>query len=239
MTILDGIPFLPSPNHASRNGVKITDIVLHWMDGTLAGCDATFANAAGQTSAHYGIEDTVIHQYVALSETAWHSGDKPENQRSIGIEHSADPNRPASTATIATSVTLIVALCRKYSIDPSHIYPHKKFYATACPGTLPIADIIARVRAQLTAPTGDTPMSAAEVQTITTALASHEKNEANRYVVESNRYSAQTAQIAALTAAVAALAAHPDLTAAQITTIISDAITASVKVTGTLTVVPT
>ena len=91
----------------------------------------------------------------------------------------------------------------------------------------------------LTTPTGDPSMSAAEVQTVLTALANHETNEANRYVVESNRYSAQTAQIAGLTAAVAALAAHPDLTADQITTIISDAITASVKVTGTLTVVPT
>jgi N-acetyl-anhydromuramyl-L-alanine amidase AmpD len=238
MTILDGIPFLPSPNHASRNGVKITDIVLHWMDGTLAGADGRFANAAEEVSAHYGIEGIVVHQYVALTETAWHSGDKPENQRSIGIEHSADPKRPASAQTIATSVALITALCRKYSIDPSHIYPHKKFYPTQCPGTLPIADIIVRVRAQLTAPTGDVPMSAAEVQTIVTALANHETNEANRYVVESNRYSAQTAQIAALTAVVAALAAHPDLTAAQITTIISDAISASVKVTGTLTVVP-
>ena len=93
---------------------------------------------------------------------------------------------------------------------------------------------------------GDAPMSAAEVQTILTALASHEKNELGRYGSEGARYAdlagraaTQLAQIAALTAAVAALAAHPDLTAAQITTIISDAITASVKVTGTLTVVPT
>ena len=82
-------------------------------------------------------------------------------------------------------------------------------------------------------------MSAAEVQTITTALAGHEKNEANRYSDLARRDVAQTAQIAGLTAAVAALAAHPDLTADQITTIISDAITASVKVTGVLTVVPT
>jgi len=157
MTILDGIPFLNSPNHASRNGVKITDIVLHWMDGTLAGADARFADAAEEVSAHYGIEDATIHQYVALPETAWQSGDKPENQRSIGIEHSADPKRPASAQTVATSVALITALCRKYSIDPSHIYPHKKFYPTQCPGTLPIADIVARVRAQLATPTTPTP----------------------------------------------------------------------------------
>jgi len=153
MTILDGIPFLNSPNHASRNGVKITDIVLHWMDGTLSAADATFANAAGQTSAHYGIENGTIHQYVKDADVAWHSGDWNENQRSIGIEHSAQPGRDATPATIATSVALVTALCRKYSISPDHIYPHKKFYATQCPGTLPVAAIIAAVRTQLTTPT--------------------------------------------------------------------------------------
>lgn len=146
------IPFLNSPNHASRNGVKVTDIVLHWMAGNLAGCDATFRNAARQTSAHYGVENTTVHQYVQDADVAWHSGDWNENQRSIGIEHSAQPGRDASPATIATSVSLIVSLCRKYGIDPSHIYPHKKFYNTQCPGTLPIAAMVASVRAQLGKP---------------------------------------------------------------------------------------
>jgi len=144
--------FIASPNHASRNGVKITDIVLHWMAGNLAGCDATFANAARQTSAHYGVENGVIHQYVQDADVAWHSGDWNENQRSIGIEHSAQPGRDASAATVATSVALIVSLCRKYGISPDHIYPHKKFYNTACPGTLPIAAMIAAVRVQLGKP---------------------------------------------------------------------------------------
>ena len=153
------IPFFNSPNQASRNGVKIDSIVLHWMDGTLAAADATFANAAGQTSAHYGVENAVIHQYVQDDRVAWHSGDWNENQRSIGIEHSAQPGRDASTSTIATSVNLIVAKCREHGIDPSHIYPHQMFYATACPGTLPVAAMIASVRAQLgkPVPPGPTP----------------------------------------------------------------------------------
>ena len=164
MTILDGIPFLPSPNHTTgRQGAKVTDLVLHWMDGTLASTDATFAGSARQVSAHFGIEGTTIHRYVADADTAWHAGDWNENIRSIGIEHSADPNRPASPATIATSVALIVALCRKYSISPDHIYPHKKFYATACPGTLPIASMIATVRAQLGFPITPAPTPTPEV----------------------------------------------------------------------------
>jgi len=141
--------FVGSPNHASREGHAITDIVLHWMDGTLAGTDARFAKASEQVSSHYGIEDNTIHQYVAESETAWHCGDKPENQRSIGIEHSADPDRPASAQTIITSVALIVGLCKSYGIDPSHIYGHNKFFATQCPGTLPLGEMVSQVRAQL------------------------------------------------------------------------------------------
>jgi len=143
------ITFIASPNHASRHGVKITDIVLHWMAGNLAATDATFKNAARQTSAHYGVENGVVHQYVQDSEVAWHSGDWNENQRSIGIEHSAQPGRNASAATIATSVALIVSLCRKYGISPDHIYPHNRFTSTQCPGTLPIASIVAQVKAQL------------------------------------------------------------------------------------------
>jgi len=158
MTIIDGVPFLASPNHtAGRQGSAITDIVIHWMDGTLANTDQEFLNGGRKVSAHYGIENGVIHQYVALADTAWHAGDWAENCRSIGIEHSAAPGRDATPATIATSVAVIVALARKYGIDPSHIYPHNKFFGTQCPGTLPLAAMVAQVRAQLGKPVPPSP----------------------------------------------------------------------------------
>jgi len=141
--------FLPSPNRASRNGTRIDHLVVHWMSGTLAGTDATFRNPDSQVSAHYAVEGTVIHQYVNDKETAWHAGDRAENQRSIGIEHSAAPGRAATQATIDTSVALMTRLCLKYDISPDHIYPHKRFTATQCPGTLPVAAMVARVRANL------------------------------------------------------------------------------------------
>jgi hypothetical protein len=157
MTALDGIPFLPAKYFTTGREAKITDIVLHWMATNLAGCDATFTSGNREASAHYGIEGEVIHQYVRDADTAWHCGDRAENHRSIGIEHSAQPGRDATPATIATSVSLITALCRKYGISPNHIYPHKKFFNTACPGTLPIADIVVRVTAQLGYPTNPAP----------------------------------------------------------------------------------
>jgi hypothetical protein len=149
MSIIDGVPFLRATYFTPGRDLPITDIVVHWMCGTLAGTDATFTNGSREASAHFGIEGAKIHQYVALGDTAWHAANHDENNRSVGIEHSGQPGRDPSAATVATSVAVIVALCRRYNIDPSHIYPHKKFTNTDCPGTLPVADIIARVRAQL------------------------------------------------------------------------------------------
>jgi len=164
------VTFLPSPYHTSgRQGAKIDSIVLHWMDGTLANTDAEFTRGSRRVSAHYGIEGAIVHQYVRDADTAWHAGDWTENTRSIGIEHSAQPGRDATATTIATSVALIVGLCRKYSISPDHIYPHKRFYPTACPGTLPIAAMVAAVRAQLTTtptPTPEVDMTPAEQDAI-------------------------------------------------------------------------
>ena len=153
MTILDGIPFLPAAHFTRGRESKIDTLVLHWIAGTLASADATFTGGRREASAHFGIENTTVHQYVRVSDTAWHAGDRAVNHRSIGIEHSAAPGRAATPSTIATSVALCVALCRKYGISPARIFPHKKFTATACPGTLPIAAIVAAVRTALTTPT--------------------------------------------------------------------------------------
>jgi len=152
------LPFLQSPFYTpGRQGAKITSIVLHWMDGNLAATEAEFAHGSRRVSAHYGIEDANVRPFVRDTDTAWHAGDWIENTVSIGIEHSAAPGRDASPATIATSVALITRLCRDYGIDPGHIYPHSRFFPTACPGTLPLPEIVARVRAGLGQPAPATP----------------------------------------------------------------------------------
>ena len=154
------IVFIQSPFYTpGRGGHGIDSIVVHWMDGTLAATDAEFDHGSRRVSAHYGLEDGVRHQYVADGDTSWGAGDWPENQRCINIEHSADPDRPASAATIADSVNLMTDLCRKYGISPDAIWPHKKFFPTTCPGTLPLAAMIASVKAQLGYPTNPPPSS--------------------------------------------------------------------------------
>ena len=137
----------PSPNFDS-NRQPIDRIVIHWMVTTLAGADAQFMKPGG-TSAHYGIEDAVIHQYVAENKVAYHAGNYPMNQRSIGIEHSADPNRPASDTTYQTSGQLIAEIAKRYNIplDRQHIIKHSEVVATQCCGTVDVDRLISIAKA--------------------------------------------------------------------------------------------
>src|ERR1035437_4677824 len=106
-----GLTWVGSPNYQKgREGLAPVDIVLHWMDGTLADTDTVFANPKTQVSATYGIEDTTEHQFVDVLNTSWNAGTHAENLVSVSIEHSASPDRPASAATINTSVNRMVTL---------------------------------------------------------------------------------------------------------------------------------
>lgn len=137
--------WIGSPNFwKGRRGTRIDRVVIHWMDGNLGGTDIVFQDKNRQTSAHYGIEDDTIHQYVKESDTAWHSGVGSMNLRSIGIEHSAAPGFPASERTIKTSSQLLADIClrQKVPCDRTHVLKHSEVYATECPGTIPIDEII-------------------------------------------------------------------------------------------------
>ena len=138
--------FKPSPNFTGGRTAKIDRIVIHWIVGTLASADATFANRNSQVSAHYGIENFTVHQYVRESDTAWHA--MATNARSIGIEHSAAPLRNATATTIKTSAKLVADICKRYNIpiDRRHIIKHSEVVATACPGTIPIDEIIKQAK---------------------------------------------------------------------------------------------
>lgn len=135
---------------AGRDGSAIDRIVIHYIVGTLAAADATFANPSSGVSAHYGIGEGSLHQYVSENNTSWHAGDFPMNQRSIGIEHSADPDRAPSESTYNISVDLCTQICQDYGLDPqTQIIPHHRVVATACPGTVNVQRIRDEVAARL------------------------------------------------------------------------------------------
>lgn len=156
--------WLGSPNkETGRRGLRPEAIVVHIMDGTLAGTDAWFANPAYQVSAHYGIGSAgQIHQYVAESDTAWHAGRRSQptwrlikpspnpNFYTIGIEHEGRADTPWSDAMLGASTMLAATLCNRWSIavDRDHLIGHREINARkTCPGTwLNLDDWVRRVR---------------------------------------------------------------------------------------------
>lgn len=142
------IKWIGSPNF-DTNRTNIDRIIIHWIVGNLASADAVFAKAGG-VSAHYAVEDGTIHQYVKEENVAYHAGVYSMNQRSIGIEHSASPDRPASDQTYDTSGKLIAEIAKRYNIplDREHILKHSEVKATQCCGTVDIDRLITIAKQQ-------------------------------------------------------------------------------------------
>lgn len=142
------IQAVPSPNYWEGRTQPIKKIIIHWMVGTLQSTDATFSNPASEVSAHYGIENDIVHKYVNEGDTAFHAMDA--NPFSIGIEHSAQPGRLASDSTYETSIELCTEICVRYNLNPDlDIEPHKKYVATECPGTIDLDRIKQGVKKRL------------------------------------------------------------------------------------------
>jgi N-acetylmuramoyl-L-alanine amidase len=145
-----------SPNFTSgRFGYNVEAIVIHIMEGTLAGTDNWFANPKSQVSAHFGIGfNGLIHQYVNEQDCAWHAGRicNPSwqllkklpsgkfvnpNYYTIGIEHEGNESSEWTDQMYQSSGELIGDICsrNKLSIDRDHIIGHHEIYsAKTCPG---------------------------------------------------------------------------------------------------------
>lgn len=138
-----------------RSGKKINKVVLHWIVGTLESADATFAKPDRLATAHYGIGDDDVHQYVKEEDTAWHASNLLVNQESVGIEHEGgwllQDNKTRfkpTDKTHQTSAQLVFEICKRYGIpiDKDHIFPHNKFSSTQCPGLLEVERIISEAK---------------------------------------------------------------------------------------------
>lgn len=143
---------------AGRDGNPVTGITVHWMDGTMASADATFTGGSRQASAHYGVEDGTVHQYVQERDTAWACGNWAANLDTVSIEHSAQPGRDATDATYQTSGQLIADICTRHGITPGPgtIRPHHDFTSTSCPGTLDVDRLIDGALSAMGAPAAAT-----------------------------------------------------------------------------------
>lgn len=136
-----------SPHYdTGRGGNEIVYIAVHHAamnNGSVAAIGKVFHSC--QTSAHYGVDDTDIGNYVSESDTAWHIGNYRINQKSIGIEMSncsGSPEWRVSDITVATTIKLVADIAYRlgwtyisYTGDMNgDLILHRWVTATACPG---------------------------------------------------------------------------------------------------------
>lgn len=112
---------------APRGNHEIKYIVLHVMEGSMAGTLAEFAPEGSKKSAHYGISRKgEVVQYVFDDLTAYHAGNLFYNQHSLGIELEGfciDPN--AFTEAMMDALNqLLVTLMNRYDIPLSNVIGH-------------------------------------------------------------------------------------------------------------------
>lgn len=133
--------FIRSPNSSSRNGGKITRVILHYTAGPSArSAINTFLSQTGKRkSSHYIVDKNGdIYQMVEDNQVAWHC--KGANFDSIGIEHVAEDGDALAPAQEASTVALVKWLLTAYELNASAINGHNfakgRLTNTACPHSL-------------------------------------------------------------------------------------------------------
>jgi N-acetyl-anhydromuramyl-L-alanine amidase AmpD len=119
--------WVPAPECNFEERTKpISGVVIHYTEGSYAGCISWFQNCDSQVSAHYVIRsfDGQVTQMVRERDKAWHA--RTANGYTIGIEHEAygDIISFFTEAMYASSSRLVRDICSRYeSIDG-----HRTFY---------------------------------------------------------------------------------------------------------------
>lgn len=89
-------------------------MIMHIMQGTLAGTDAWFHNPAAMVSAHFGVgKDGKIIQWVDTDSMAWHAA--AANGYSVGVEHEGFSGNPLTDAQLDADIDLFSWLHENYS----------------------------------------------------------------------------------------------------------------------------
>lgn len=103
-----------------RSGGNIpTLLIIHIMQGTLAGSDSWFRDSRADASAHFGVgKDGTVYQWVDTHDTAWHA--MSANDRSIGVEHEGNSGDHLTPAQLAADEKLYAWAAAHHDI-PLHL----------------------------------------------------------------------------------------------------------------------
>ena len=126
-----GAIWIPAPSCNFEERTKpVSAVVIHYTEGSYAGCISWFQNCESQVSAHYVIRssDGQVAQMVREADKAWHA--RSANGYTIGVEHEAygDIISFFTEAMYRSSADLMRNICTRYeAIDG---------YRTFCTDTL-------------------------------------------------------------------------------------------------------
>ena len=105
---------------------EVSAVVIHYTEGSYAGCISWFQNCDSEVSAHYVIRscDGQVTQMVRERDKAWHAG--VANGYTIGVEHEAygDIISFFTEEMYASSADLMRNICERYDA----IDGHRTFY---------------------------------------------------------------------------------------------------------------
>ena len=105
----------PECNYGERNS-PVSAVVIHYTEGSYAGCISWFKNCESGVSAHYVIRssDGQVTQMVREADKAWHA--RTANPYTIGIEHEAYGNIWSffTDEMYRSSADLVRDICSRY-----------------------------------------------------------------------------------------------------------------------------
>lgn len=113
----------PECNYGTRTE-PVSGVVIHYTEGSYAGCISWFKNCDAGVSAHYIIRssDGQVTQMVREADKAWHA--RSANAYTVGIEHEAygDIASFFTEAMYESSALLVRNICGRNNIDPHHTF---------------------------------------------------------------------------------------------------------------------
>lgn len=131
---------MPTTKRSSRNGKKVTRVIVHHWAGTAGGVER-LVHSTDQASANYIIlDDGTLISSVPEEYRAWTSGSAAADEPSITVEvqnSTLGPEWRVSDAAIATLTRLIADVAKRHGwtkITRAQVRGHREFKATACPG---------------------------------------------------------------------------------------------------------
>lgn len=132
-----------------KNTVSIDLLIIHGMGGTLSGTTQWFQNLFSFVSAHAGVGESEVHEYVDWHDTAWGAGKWEINLRSFNLEIQNQPLndtilRNAKEYLISNVIPKVFGDRRP---DRSWVRGHNEIIATACPKGISVDAFVADLQA--------------------------------------------------------------------------------------------